>query len=105
MKRTDKLCVARANRQARRQAQRGSIHTLPTVAPSSESIAAHMRRVQDLTEETQALEKHPDILRPGRRADALRARLRTAAQELERAECDLQEALDVECYESPTVTP
>lgn len=103
MKRTDKLCVARANKRARKQTQRGSIHTPPTVAPSSESIAAHMRRVQDLTAEVERLERDPQTRTNTKRGQAQRSRLDVAREQLERAERDLQEALDVECYDAATV--
>lgn len=102
MKRTDKLCVARARKQARKQAKRGSIHT-PPIHGGSEGIRAKLRRVDDLREEVEQLERDPHTLSNTKRGEAQRARLKVASGELERAEYDLQESLDAECYDAPTV--
>lgn len=102
MKRTDKLCVARANKTQRRQAAQGSAHTPPPLIAPAQSTSEMIRLVDDLRDQHDRL-KAARLPRDVRKRAAHRNRLAKLADELERAEYRLFDALDAEAYDAPTV--
>jgi len=102
MKRTDKVCVSRANKTQRRQAAQGSPHTPPPLIAPAQSTSEMIRLVDDLRDEYDRL-KAARLPRDVKKRAAHKSRLANLSSELERAEYRLFDALDAEAYDAPTV--
>jgi len=102
MKRTDKVCVSRANKAQRQQAAQGSPHTPPPLIAPALSTGEQIRLVDDLRDQHDRLKAQP-LPREAKKRAAHKSRLANLSSELERAEYRLFDALDAEAYDAPTV--